>query len=306
MSRKKIPKWGFGMAPLKPATEERYCDAIHQMRSFLDSANQKSLSINLNAISEVKGLVNRCVRQDQWDWHTVYQRFGEPNPIILKKLGPLLAGLRTAIKSDEISEAQRLRKKLLDERLLTICLYFLGEEQVPTGGGGYIYILSTRDKPSVLKIRMTERSVAQRVNEINRATGVYIPFSVRRVFKVKDAKKAESELFELFKEQRIRPDREFFEIDYFEANRTIEKYLADEQHVRRLEGEIIWFSNEKGYGFIKGTDGTGVFVHATEIVHHDLSIVKTGIDVEYDLGHSPKGRCALSVILRGVDDSATT
>ncbi|WP_413789078.1 GIY-YIG nuclease family protein [Bacillus kandeliae] len=45
-------------------------------------------------------------------------------------------------------------------------------------------MLSRREEPNVLKIGMTNRSIEKRIKEINSATGVLFPFSVKRVFKV--------------------------------------------------------------------------------------------------------------------------
>lgn len=89
----------------------------------------------------------------------------------------------------------------------------------------YLYILSRREEPDILKIGMTTRNVQKRVNEINSATGVLYPYSARKVYKVKDSRKVEKEVHELLDVYRIRADREFFKIGYGEACRLIEDYL---------------------------------------------------------------------------------
>jgi len=65
-------KWGFGMAPPKPdALNERQAACV----AFLDVLGSEDLPAAndelLSAISTVKGLFNRVVREDQWDWFTV-------------------------------------------------------------------------------------------------------------------------------------------------------------------------------------------------------------------------------------------
>lgn len=58
---------------------------------------------------------------------------------------------------------------------------FLGQAHiVDEPGCGWIYILSTRELPDLLKIGMTTRRIELRVQEINGATEVAIPFGVRR------------------------------------------------------------------------------------------------------------------------------
>ena len=38
---------------------------------------------------------------------------------------------------------------------------------------------------------------------------------------------------------------------------------------------------------------TEVFIHSSQVIESDLSILKSGTVVEFDLGRSPKGSCAL-------------
>lgn len=56
---------------------------------------------------------------------------------------------------------------------------FLAEPSPSPAGTGYLYLLSTRDRPRHLKIGFTEADVVERVRQINRATGIVIPFGVR-------------------------------------------------------------------------------------------------------------------------------
>jgi hypothetical protein len=88
--------------------------------------------------------------------------------------------------------------------------------EMPQGDAqqGWLYILSTRAQPDILKIGMTIRTVPERVKEISSATGVLYPFSARVVYKGKDARAAERRVFQLLSEYRVRQDREFFEIPF--------------------------------------------------------------------------------------------
>jgi hypothetical protein len=64
--------------------------------------------------------------------------------------------------------------------VLTCLNYFPGDsEPYVEDGSGFVYILSSREMPDILKIGVTERSVESRTREINSATGVLIPFGVR-------------------------------------------------------------------------------------------------------------------------------
>lgn len=71
---------------------------------------------------------------------------------------------------------------------------------------------------------LATRNVAQRVKEINSATGVLIPFAARKIFRVKSASTAERELFAKLATYRIRPDREFFRLPFGQAVGIVESH----------------------------------------------------------------------------------
>jgi hypothetical protein len=94
---------------------------------------------------------------------------------------------------------------------------------------GKIYILSTRESRDVLKIGYTNRTVEERVKEINSATGVLIPYGVRAMWIVKSAKEIEAELHNLLSPFRIRQDREFFQMDFLDAFKFISGYIREKR-----------------------------------------------------------------------------
>lgn len=223
--RKYNQKWGFGMTPLKSETEYKYKRAAYTVLKILKTC--ESHRVNLDDISTFKGMVNRCVRQDQWDWFTVYARFGEPNPVILRPIPAFMVELRNACKKSNVDEISKLTKKTLAKRIINLCEIFLNRKQVAHSrtDTGYIYILSKREEPKVLKIGMTNRDVEQRVKEINSATGVLFPLSVRAVFKVINARDAEQMIFSALEQYRIRKDREFFMVEFAFAAKLVNELL---------------------------------------------------------------------------------
>ena len=94
---------------------------------------------------------------------------------------------------------------------------------------GQIYILSTREQKDVLKIGYTERSIWERVKEINASTGVITPFGVRAVWAIESAKLTEREIHSIFNEFRIRKDREFFRLEYGDAFKIINKLIINKR-----------------------------------------------------------------------------
>jgi CspA family cold shock protein len=62
-------------------------------------------------------------------------------------------------------------------------------------------------------------------------------------------------------------------------------------------GEVKWFNNTKGYGFIEREEGGGdVFVHYTAIQGDGFRSLKEGEAVQFDISEGEKGPQAVNVI----------
>jgi T5orf172 domain len=94
-------------------------------------------------------------------------------------------------------------------------------------GTGYIYILSSRSHPKWLKIGYTERTVEERVNEINRATGILEPFGVRAAWVLWNAPQVEGFVHFALADYRVRDDREFFELPFGTAFKIVGDIVHD-------------------------------------------------------------------------------
>ena len=66
----------------------------------------------------------------------------------------------------------------------------------------------------------------------------------------------------------------------------------------RREGEVTWFNDQKGFGFITGDDGMDVFVHYTEIVRDGFQTLEAGERVSYDVTDEEVGPKAVEVRLK--------
>jgi hypothetical protein len=60
----------------------------------------------------MNGMFNRCVRQDQWDWFSVFTQFGEMNRRHMHSIGPLLYKLRAALLAGDESHQTQIGKML--------------------------------------------------------------------------------------------------------------------------------------------------------------------------------------------------
>ena len=61
-------------------------------------------------------------------------------------------------------------------------------------------------------------------------------------------------------------------------------------------GNVKWFDNRKGWGFITQTDGQDVFVHFRNINGEGFRKLKDGDGVEFDVVEGEKGLFAENVV----------
>ena len=61
------------------------------------------------------------------------------------------------------------------------------------------------------------------------------------------------------------------------------------------KGNVKWFNDAKGFGFITRTDGPDVFVHHTAIQAEGFRTLAEGQEVEFDVVEGPKGLQAANV-----------
>lgn len=222
-----IKKWGFGAAPFKPETLNRNKTALKYVLIYVDKQSIKKNTDICNEISLVKGLFNRIIRQDQWDWFTTYMYFDYPCYKECSNIVRLLSGLRASTKSGNMNEVKKISLHIKDTNFALYAKKFLEFNINSDDTDEYIYILSRREEKDLLKIGMTTRNVLKRCQEINAATGVVFPYSPRKVFRVKDSKEAERVVHQVLDEYRIRADREFFKCDYSSACEIIEGCLRE-------------------------------------------------------------------------------
>jgi hypothetical protein len=100
-----------------------------------------------------------------------------------------------------------------------------GSKKSPTSTG-HIYILQNISVPGILKIGFTERLVADRLNEINKATGVISPWQVRDFWFTQEPYLAEQEIHERLKDYRVEDNREGFAINFMVARDVIFEVLG--------------------------------------------------------------------------------
>jgi hypothetical protein len=75
-----------------------------------------------------------------------------------------------------------------------------------------VYVLINEAMPGLVKIGRTDTDLEGRMRQLD-GTGVPLPFECFRASRVVDAVFVEKRLHEAFADKRIRPNREFFDVD---------------------------------------------------------------------------------------------
>jgi CspA family cold shock protein len=64
----------------------------------------------------------------------------------------------------------------------------------------------------------------------------------------------------------------------------------------KVTGQVKWFNNSKGYGFIGREGGADVFVHYSAIVGDGYRSLQEGDRVEFEIVQGQKGPQAANVL----------
>ncbi|NLC33982.1 MAG: cold shock domain-containing protein [Erysipelothrix sp.] len=65
-----------------------------------------------------------------------------------------------------------------------------------------------------------------------------------------------------------------------------------------MHGEVKWFDEEKGFGFICQEDGSDVFVHYSHILQEGYKCLQAGEKVSFDVVLEEKGPQARNVVVK--------
>lgn len=63
----------------------------------------------------------------------------------------------------------------------------------------------------------------------------------------------------------------------------------------RMNGKCSWFSEKRGYGFVKGEDGQDYFVHYSKMVGEGFKTLHEGQPVRFIPTTSPRGLTAVDL-----------
>ena len=285
------PNIGFGMVPPRKQMEHNYVQSVKVVYNALwNSSYGKEI---LDAVSVVKGLINRVLREDQPDWVWSWYQLGLPRRPRLRRIVSGLVTLRKAVLNSDFDTAATAATKLERAGLLSFLGYFIDRQPVSLSKDtGLLYILSTREDRTLLKIGQTRRNIFQRVPEINQATGVVNPYSARRLWRVADPAPTEARVHKLLADYRVRTDREFFRIEIRDAESLIEPYLYNTNSISRHTGSIRSLAMRHNYGFVSSDNSRAYLLHERELWDVLFADLRVGDEMSFDRVETRSGLLA--------------
>lgn len=113
------------------------------------------------------------------------------------------------------------------------------------GNEGWVYVLSNKSMPGMLKIGLTTREPDQRARELSGSTGVPTPFVIEHSRYVSDCKAVEREIHQRLDRYRVGKNREFFQMTVADATRAVDSAavgyaLGEARRSGCLSTFILW------------------------------------------------------------------
>ncbi|MEC3957519.1 DUF6009 family protein [Nocardia sp. CDC153] len=132
---------------------------------------------------------------------------------------------------------------------------------VGTAQIGFVYALSNRGMPGLLKVGKTERTAAERAFELSACTGVPAPFEVVVEVSVPDIHRAERYLHRELSAVRFTKGREFFRTSTYEVSQLMARMTkffeleAEGQVGQEIslhnESGIVWLDEPSEYPYVR-------------------------------------------------------
>lgn len=180
----------FGTSKPSENTAREYSRASMFVSSLLRGTsliNQRDIAHALSNLSTFKGMINRCIKRDQWDWFFVYTRIGEPDHDTMRRTLGFIVGLRNSLK-ESISSAMSLitRLRATDPMLYRSIVdmtdtFISGQELSFAPNLGRLTLFSDKSVKGVTKITILNQSVWSQLDKINLPNEKYAPVSILHV-----------------------------------------------------------------------------------------------------------------------------
>lgn len=102
----------FGRLPISDRMRPRYVSALADVLCMLSEEGEEPGIPLASSISEVKGMINRCLRKDQPDWLSAYKALGRPAWKWMRRTVGILDQLRRALRDADEAAVAAARSEL--------------------------------------------------------------------------------------------------------------------------------------------------------------------------------------------------
>lgn len=65
--------------------------------------------------------------------------------------------------------------------------------------------------------------------------------------------------------------------------------------MQRIQGTVIWWNEERGYGYVRGDDHESYFIHYKDIKEKGMRNLYRGQRVNFYSHETEKGKCAVKL-----------
>jgi hypothetical protein len=114
------------------------------------------------------------------------------------------------------------------------------EEKAFQSTAGFVYVLSNKSMPGIVKIGSTERTIAERIAELS-TTGVPEPFALEHYVLVENPRDVEMAIHDALKDFRVNNRREFFKVSVDSAINELKKYFRE---IEWIAADQSWTDEE--------------------------------------------------------------
>ena len=195
------------------------------------------------------------------------------------------------IKGDEerikllarVNESREEEKKLREERNLEIKNKFV-EEQDPKGK-------EQKLKEQEQKLKEQEQRLKEQEQRLNEKEQILKEEKEEQILKkeIVFKKEIEEQILKKEKEEQILKEEKKINLKRLSES-------EDDQKRKKLNGTVLWFNDDKGYGFIKSDDKEkDIFIHFSAVQNSGLEYLKKDEQLTFEVENSEKGLSAVNL-----------
>ena len=115
------------MAPISDKMRNRYDYAVETGLAAVGEDCSPD-QVDPDGLSELKGMFNRSIRQDQWDWFSVHTELDRPTPSDMRRIVAWLTEMLRAVLALDEAKFEATKVRLQRANLLHMLQEYSGKE----------------------------------------------------------------------------------------------------------------------------------------------------------------------------------